>query len=189
MREFSPSRSTASHIPAPWPAQVLGEEMPMAVLSVLGGLDGGGDAGDGGSGDGGSGSGNGGGSGIVGGGSGGDVIGIDRNGDGDVDGDGSSGGSGGSGGESQAERGGGQAGVRRKRRHDQLSHDDDNSMSDWGLLDEGVEAGGVPAPHADGRSPGGFAGPCFSFSVRETLAGTFRTRRERGALLRRARAR
>ena len=146
------------------PAQVLGEEMQMAVLSVLGGLDGSGDAGDGGSGDGGSGSGNGGGSGIVGGGSGGDVIGIDRNGDG------SSGGSGGSGGESQAERGGGQAGVRRKRRHDQLSHDDDKSMSDWDLLDEGVEAGGVPASHADGRSPGGFAQPCFSFSVRKMLA-------------------
>ena len=125
----------------------------MAVLSVLGGLDGGGDAGDGGSGGGGSGSGNGGGSGIVGGGSGGDVIGVDRNGDGDVDGDG------GSGGESQAERGGGQAGVRRKRRHDQL--DDDNLMSDWDLLDEGVEAGGVPASHADGRSP---RGPFFSFS-------------------------
>ena len=159
------------------PAQVLGEEMQMAVLSVLGGLDGGGDAGDGGSGDGGSGSGNGGGSGIVGGGSGGDVIGVDRNGDGDVDGDG------GSGGESQAERGGGQAGVRRKRRHDQL--DDDNLMSDWDLLDEGVEAGGVPASHADGRSPRGR----FFFFFLGYLSLHFRTRRERGALLRRARAR
>ena len=157
----------------------------MAVLSVLGGLDGGGDAGDGGSGGGGSGSGNGGGSGIVGGGSGGDVIGVDRNGDvigvdrngdGDVDGDGGSGG----GGESQAERGGGQAGVRRKRRHDQL--DDDNLMSDWDLLDEGVEAGGVPASHADGRSPGGVM---FFFLVQQQLTCTFVL----GALLRRARAR
>ena len=117
---------------------------------MLEGLGGVGDAGDGDSGSGGnsggtSGSSGGSGSGIVGGGSG--------------DGADSSGGNGLGGGEPQAVRVEAQAGVSRKRGHDQLSVDDDSMSGEWNLLDEPMEDGGVPdgvpASHADGRSPRG----------------------------------
>ena len=158
--------------------------MPSVLLSVLEGLGGVGDAGDGDSGSGGnsggtSGSSGGSGSGIVGGGSG--------------DGADSSGDNGPGGGEPQAVRVEGQAGVSRKRGHDQLSVDDDSMSGEWNLLDEPMEDGGVPdgvpAPHADGSS-GALAAPIVVFLFRSAKRSRAHSRRrERFALLRRARAR
>ena len=161
--------------------------MPSVLLSVLEGLGGVGDASDGDSGSGGnsggtSGSSGGSGSGIVGGGSG--------------DGADSSGDNGPGGGEPQAVRVEAQAGVSRKRGHDQLSVDD--SMSgEWNLLDAPMEGGGVPDEQMEADSvpspqAGGSSGAqaalrrCFLFCP-ETLTGA--RRRECRALLRRARAR
>ena len=158
--------------------------MPSVLLSVLEGLGGVGNAGDG---DGDSGGGNSGGTSGSSGGSGSGIV-----GGGSGDGADSSGDNGPGGGEPQAVRVEGQAGVSRKRGHDQLSVDDDSMSGEWNLLDEPMEDGGVPdgvpAPHADGSS-GALAAPArFSFPFRETLAGTSR-QRERFVLLRRARYR
>ena len=115
---------------------------------MLEGLGGVGDAGDG---DGDSGGGNSGGTSGSSGGSGSGIV-----GSGSGDGADSSGGNGLGGGEPQAVRVEGQAGVSRKRGHDQLSVDDDSMSGEWNLLDEPMEDGGVPdgvpAPHADGSS-------------------------------------
>ncbi len=116
---------------------------------MLEGLGGVGDAGDG---DGDSGGGN---SGGTSGSSGGSGSGSGIVGGGSGDGADSSGDNGPGGGEPQAVRVEAQAGVSRKRGHDQLSVDD-SMRGEWNLLDEPMEDGevpdGVPAPNADGSS-------------------------------------